>query len=166
METKYDYIVNLLLDNWIIAIIVIVAIIIMSLPSLKEGVKALFTSSEKSEDFIIEYADEKIVCKIILRTYDFEVVKICASTHRLGVLAERKWINKFYPNYNSYKQSLNRIATNDGEKVFDIITIRNENIKKNIYFDITDFFDGAPVVFTGNVHEYAKQKIIEIYNQD
>lgn len=166
METKYEYIVNLLLDNWIIAIIVIVAIIIMSLPSLKEGVKIFLTHSKKNEDFIIEYADEKVVCKIILQTYDFDVIKIYASTHRLGVWAESKWIDKFYPNYNRNKQSLNRIATNDGEKVFDIITIGNEKIKKEIYFDITDFFDGAPVVYTGNVHKYAKQKIIEIYNQD
>ena len=71
LETKYDYIVNLLLDNWVIAIIVIGAIIISALPPIKDGLKMLFSSLKKSDNYTIEYADEKIVCEIISRSYDF-----------------------------------------------------------------------------------------------
>lgn len=41
METKYDYIVNLLLNNWIIAIVVIIAVLIIKLPQLRDGLKML-----------------------------------------------------------------------------------------------------------------------------
>lgn len=166
METKYDYIVNLLLDNWVIAIIVIVVIIISALPPIRDGLKMLFSSSKKSDNYTIEYADEKIVCEIISRSYDFDIVKIHATTHRLGVGAERKWISKFYPNYTSNMQILKRVQTETGEKVFDVIPITNGIIKKDIYFDITDFYDGAHVPSTGNVGEYAEQKIKDIYNRD
>ena len=92
METKYDHIVNLLLDNWIIAIVAIAAIILMSLPQIRDELKMIFTSSKKNDDLIIEYADEKIVCEIVSRSYDFDIVKIHATTHRLGVTAESTWI--------------------------------------------------------------------------
>lgn len=39
--TKYDTIVNILLDNWIIATFVVVAIIISFIPPLREGVKLI-----------------------------------------------------------------------------------------------------------------------------
>lgn len=170
METKYDYIVNLLLDNWIVVIIVIVAIIIGTLPSIKEGLKMIlmpFNSAEKkNNNFIIEYADEKVVCEIVSRSYDFDVVKIHATTHRLGIQAERKWIDKFYSNYTYNMQMLRKIQTGSCERFFDIIPITNGTITKDIYFDITDFFDGAPVPLTGNVSKYAEQKIKDIYNKN
>lgn len=170
METKYDYIVNLLLDNWIVVIIVIAAIIIGALPSIKDGLKMIFmsfNSAEKNDNnFIIEYADEKIVCEILSRSYDFDVVKIHATTHRLGIQAERRWINRFYSNYTYNVQMLKKIQTGSGEIIFDIISITNGTIKKDIYFDITDFFNGASVPFSGNVSKYAEQKIKDIYNNN
>lgn len=166
METKYDKIVTFLLDNWIIAIAAIAAIILMSLPKLRDGLKMIFTSSKKNDDLIIEYADEKIVCEIVSRSYDFDIVKIHATTHRLGVPAESTWIKKFYPNYSNNMQILKRIKTDSGEKIFDVIPINNGVIDKKIYFDITDFYDGAHVPITGDVHDYAEYKIKEIYNQN
>lgn len=38
---KYDTIVNILLDNWIIATFVVVAVIISFIPPLREGVKLI-----------------------------------------------------------------------------------------------------------------------------
>ena len=166
METKYDHIVNLLLDNWIIAIVAIAAIILMSLPQIRDGLKMIFTSSKKNDDLIIEYANEKIVCKIVSRSYDFDIVKIHATTHRLGVPAESTWIKKFYPNYSRGLQIVNRIKTDSGEKIFDVISISNGVIDKDIYFDITDFYNGAHVPITGDVHDYAEHKIKELYKQN
>lgn len=165
METTYDYIVNLLLDHWFIAILVIIAIVIMALPQIRDGLKMIFSSSKKKDDFIIEYADEKIICRIKLRSHDFDVVEIHATTHRLGLQAEREWIKKFYPDYTYNSQILNMTKTEEGEKVFDIIPITNGTVKKDIYFDITDFFEGAAVLWTGNVQEYAEQKIKNLYSR-
>lgn len=51
MDIKYDQILNYLLDNWIIAVMVIVAGIIMALPQLRDGLNMLwpFSSKEKKE---------------------------------------------------------------------------------------------------------------------
>jgi hypothetical protein len=164
METKYDYIVNLLFNNWIIAIVVILAILIMALPQLRDGLKMLWPFSRKKE-FVSEYADEKITFEVKLRSQDFDIVKIHATTHSLGVRAEREWLNKEYPGYTNNMQFLRHIRTSDGKELtFDILPIQKENKKKDIYFDITDFFDGAHVEFTDNTHNYAEQKIKEIYN--
>lgn len=164
METKYDYIVNLLLNNWIIAIFVIIAILIMALPQLRDGLKILWPFSRKKE-FVSEYADEKITFEVKLRSQDFDIVKIHATTHSLGVRAEREWLNKEYSGYTNNMQFSRHIKTNDGKELtFDILPIQKGNKKKDIYFDITDFFDGAHVEFTGNTHNYAEQKIKEIYN--
>ena len=164
METKYDYIVNLLLNNWIIAIFVIIAILIMALPQLRDGLKILWPFSREKE-FVSEYADEKITFEVKLRSQDFDIVKIHATTHSLGVRAEREWLNKEYPGYTNNMHFLRHIKTNDGKELtFDILPIQKENKKKDIYFDITDFFDGAHVGFIGSTHNYAEQKIKEIYN--
>ena len=166
METKYDYIVNLLLDNWIIAIIVIVALVLMTMPQVRDGIKTLTFLFHRKKEFISEYADEKITIDVKLRSQDFDIVTIHATTHNLGVHAEREWLNKNYPEYTNYMQSLRHIKTNDGKELtFDILSIQKGNKKKDIYFDITDFFNGAHVSYTGNIHEYAEQKIRDIYSK-
>lgn len=165
METKYDYIVNLLLNNWIIAIVVIIAVLIIKLPQLRDGLKMLWSFSRKKE-FVSEYADEKITVEVKLRSQDFDVVKIHATTHTLGVRAEKEWLNKFYPEYENNMQLLDQITTGDGKILtFDILPIYKGDKKKDIYFDITDFYSGAQVELTGNTHDYAKQKIRDIYNK-
>ncbi len=40
--TKYDTIINFFLDNWIIATIVVAAIIIGFIPSLRDGIKQIY----------------------------------------------------------------------------------------------------------------------------
>lgn len=164
METKYDYIVNLLFNNWIIAIVVILAILIMALPQLRDGLKMLCPFSRKKE-FVCEYADEKITFDVKLRSQDFDIVKIHATTHSLGVHAEREWLKKYYPGYENNMQFLDHVTTDDGRIIdFDILPIYKGNKKKDIYFDITDFYSGAHVEFTGSTYKYAKQKIRDIYS--
>lgn len=166
METKYDIIIDYLLNNWIIAILVIVATILIAMPQVRDGIKMLFSLFKCKNEFVIEYADEKITFEVKLRSQDFDVVKIHATTHTLGVRAEGEWLNKFYPGYENHIQLLDHITTDDGKTVtFDILPICNGNKEKDIYFDITDFYSGAHVEFTGSSHNYAKQKIREIYNK-
>lgn len=167
METKYDHMINQLLDYWIVAIIVLVAVVLIAIPQVRDGVKTLLSLFNGKKEFVSEYADEKITFDVKLRSQDFDVVKIHATTHKLGVHAEREWLNKNYPGYTNNMQSLSHIKTNEGKEVtFDILSIQKGNKKKDIYFDITDFFNGAHVSFTGNVHEYAEQKIRDIYSKE
>lgn len=48
-------------------------------------------------------------------------------------------------------QLLDQITTGDGKILtFDILPIYKGDKKKDIYFDITDFYSGAQVELTGN----------------
>lgn len=165
METKYDYIVNQLLDNWIIALIVVAAVVLMAIPQVRDGIKTLFSLFKGKKEFVSEYADEKITFDVKLRSQDFDIVKIHATTHSLGVHAEREWLKKYYPGYENNMQFLDHVTIDDGRTIdFDILPIYKGNKKKDIYFDITDFYSGAHVVFTGSTHKYAEQKIRDLYS--
>lgn len=166
METKYDKLISLLLDNWAIAVFVLISVILIAIPQVRDGIKMIFSLFKRKKEFVSEYADEKITFDVKLRSQDFDVVKIHATTHTLGVLAEREWLNNFYPGYENNMQLLDHITTDDGKTLtFDIIPIHKGDKKKDIYFDITDFYSGAHVTLTGSTHNYAKQKIRDIYNQ-
>ena len=96
--TKYDTIINFLLDNWIIATIVIIAVVIGFIPSLRDGIKQIYDFIKglfKKREFVINYKDETITFEIMLRSQHFDIVKIHAITHALGVHSEREWINKY-----------------------------------------------------------------------
>lgn len=56
----------------------------------------------------------KITFKIMLRSQHFDIVKIHAITHALGVHPEREWINKYYPDY-SWDMQMLRDITLDGK---------------------------------------------------
>lgn len=166
MDTKYDKLTNQLLDDWVIVIIVLIAVILIAVPQVIDGIRALFSLFKHKKEFVSEYADEKITFEVKLRSQDFDVVKIHATTHSLGVRAEREWLNKFYPGYENSMQLLEQITTDDGNTLtFDILPIHKGDKKKDIYFDITSFYSGAHVELTGSTHNYAKQKIRDIYNK-
>lgn len=166
METTYDKLINLLLDNWVIAVLVLISVILIAIPQVRDGIKMLFSLFKRKKEFVSEYADEKITFDVKLRSQDFDVVKIHATTHTLGVRAEKEWLNNFYPGYENNMQLLDHITTDDGKTLtFDIIPIYKGDKKKDIYFDITDFYSGAHVTLTESTHNYAKQKIRDIYNQ-
>ena len=166
METTYDKLINFLLNNWVIAVLVLISVILIAIPQVRDGIKMLFSLFKHKKEFVSEYADEKITFDVKLRSQDFDVVKIHATTHTLGVRAEREWLNKFYPGYENNMQLLDHITTDDGKTLtFDILPIYKGDKKKDIYFDITDFYSGAHVELTGSSHNYAKRKIRDIYNQ-
>ena len=123
----------------------------------------LFWPKNNQKEFVIEYADEIITFEEKLISQNFDIIKINATTHVLGVRAEREWLNKKYPGYENNMQILTHIETKQGTRIFDILPIRKGNIKKDIYFDITDFFDGASVPNLKIVSEYAEAKLNQIY---
>lgn len=50
LETTYDKIVNILLNNWITAVIVLISVIVIAIPQLRDGVKMLFGIFYKKRD--------------------------------------------------------------------------------------------------------------------
>ena len=167
--TKYDTIINFLLDNWIIATIVIIAVVIGFIPSLRDGIKQIYDFIKglfKKREFVINYKDETITFEIMLRSQHFDIVKIHAITHALGVHSEREWINKYYPDYSWGMQMLRDITLDRNKSIpFDIIYISKGNKHKEIYFDISDFFNESGCT-SSDINEFAEGKIKEIYNRE
>lgn len=42
VETKYDIIVDFFLDNWFFAVLILLSVLIMAIPQLKDGVISLY----------------------------------------------------------------------------------------------------------------------------
>ena len=166
--TKYDTIINFFLDNWIIATIVVAAVVIGFIPSLRDGIKQIYDlikEAFKKEEFVIKYKDETITFEIMLRSQHFDIVKIHAITHVLGVHSEGEWINKYYPDYSWGMQKLRNITLDGNKSIpFDIICISKGNNHKEIYFDLSDFFNESGCT-SSDINKFAEGKIKEIYNR-
>lgn len=166
--TKYDTIINFFLDNWIIATIVVAAVVIGFIPSLRDGIKQIYDlikEAFKKEEFVIKYKDETITFEIMFRSQHFDIVKIHAITHVLGVHSEREWINKYYPDYSWGMQKLRNITLDGNKSIpFDIICISKGNNHKEIYFDLSDFFNESGCT-SSDINKFAEGKIKEIYNR-
>lgn len=166
--TKYDTIINFFLDNWIIATIVVAAVVIGFIPSLRDGIKQIYDlikEAFKKEEFVIKYKDETITFEIMLRSQHFDIVKIHTITHVLGVHSEREWINKYYPDYSWGMQKLRNITLDGNKSIpFDIICISKGNNHKEIYFDLSDFFNESGCT-SSDINKFAEGKIKEIYNR-
>jgi len=148
--TIYETITNFLLDNWLISILVIIIICISAIPPLRDGILQIKDWLFKKKEFIVKGKDEIITFEYIKNTKHFDIVKVNASTHELGVNAEYHWIDKYYPKHRIIFQALETIDTNDKTK--------------SIYFDINDFFNenGSTLV---NLNEFAISKIKELHSK-
>lgn len=63
--TKYDTIINFFLDNWIIATIVVAAVVIGFIPSLREGVLILFGKNRRKNKDIGDKIDTQLLRLLI-----------------------------------------------------------------------------------------------------
>ena len=131
------------------------------------GRELVFRVAEKGED---GNPDETITFEEKIKSKDFDVVKVYATTHTYGVSAEYKWLKHNYPSYDKTMQSLCQITLDDGEKViFDKMDIsknkKGKSIHKTIWFDITDFIIGASVPFRGESDAYAVNTIKGLYRK-
>lgn len=169
--TKYDKIVAFLLDNWIVSILVVVAVVIASIPSLRDGIvqiskffKTIF--SYRTKDYIIKHEGETITFEYKTKSALFDIVKINAITHSLGIHAEYQWISRYYPNYTTISQGLSKIKVNKNQTLhFDTLTIINDKgQKKVIYFDISEFFNNAGHT-SANLDKFARTKIRELHEK-
>ena len=168
-STKYDKIIDFLLDNWIIATIVIIALVIAFIPSFRDGILqiSIFTKtifSKKTKDYVIKHEGETITCQYKTKSTLFDIVKIKAITHSLGLRAEYSWIERHYPKYNITSQGLSKIDINKNQSLyFDELTIINDKgDEKVIYFDISDFFNKSGHT-SADIDRFVREKIRELY---
>jgi hypothetical protein len=108
--------------------------------------------TKENEGIVLEIHGEVVRFKELLRSVDYDVVKIEAYTHMYGVMAEHQWFHLRYPNSELIRQELTTSDFITGKRKkkktvqthFDILTIKlADGQEKEIYFDISSFFDGS-----------------------
>lgn len=166
MGTIFDKIINIIVNNWWGAIIILLCIVLKNIPPITEGCKTVWKFFRHNKDFIIKYEDETITFDVKMRSRNYDIIKIHAITHQLGIAAENAWIRRYYPGYKHNMQILNQIETDAGKIIFDIIPISNGHHHKDIYFDITEFYEGAMCAATMSINDYVEHKIREIYKRE
>jgi hypothetical protein len=166
-KTKYDIIIEILFDYWIVSILAIIAITIGFIPSLRDGIVQLWSwlkFKKKHKEFKIISGGEMITFETKANSALFDIVKVKCLTHHLGVKAEYQWIDNFYPGYKSFQQSFNPIKIDEDQThYYDIVEIRNaKGQEKSIYFDISSFFnENGNTSF--NQNEFIESKIRELH---
>ena len=116
--TKYDTIINFFLDTWIIATIVVAAVVIGSIPSLREGVLILFGKNRrKNED--IGYKIDTQLLRLLIKAdeairkenQDYDLYG-CGSAFS-DVYALSNYLVKFKVRYQKDKNAKIIIDSND-----------------------------------------------------
>lgn len=165
--TKYDNLLKLFLNNWLIAILVILAILIGSIPNLRDGIIQLiqWIKIRRNKEFKVIAGGETITFDIKTTSALFDIVKINALTHDIGVNAEYKWIKKYYPDHKITMQGLQKILIDKEQYNYDVVTIKNiEGKKKYIYFDITSFLNKHGSTLS-NKNKFIESKIRELHKK-
>jgi hypothetical protein len=178
---KYDQFVDWLYDHWITTAILLCIIVLMAIPQVRDGfallwsfVKSVFKKKVNSDtEIILKNEEETITFTELLRSLRHDVVKVHAHTHILGVAAEYGWIRRRYPGSKTVKQALTTLDLIAGKKkyktskiYFDIITIELPNgRKKEIFFDISNFYDGTGSKYL-DPHAFIGKKIAQLYEED
>jgi hypothetical protein len=169
MDTKYDKIVEFLLNNWFVAVFVLICVILIAIPQIRDGLKMLydmlriiFKRIRNNDVYVYEREGEKATMVRILKSKKFDVIKIDTTSHDLGIQSEYAWLKTYYPKFKHPIQYLSSIQTEQGEKMFDMFPISNGKISKEIYFDISSFFE-EPLACLMEENEYITHKIKELY---
>lgn len=171
MKTKYDIIVDFLLNNWFVAAVVFICVILMAIPSVRDGLKTLYELLQnviwrwiKKDIYKYKKKGETVILTRILKSKKLDVVRIDTTSHDLGIQSEYAWLKKYYPKFEHTMQCLSMIETEQGEKVFDHFPITKNNISKEIYFDISSFFE-EPLEILMDEDEYISHQIKKMYRK-
>jgi len=171
--TKYEKIVNCFQDNLVVAVLLILLAILMAIPQVREGLLCIWRwvrpkKKDFPEDsFEITVRGETVTFDELVRSTTLDIVRVNAHTHRLGVMAEHAWVAKRYPESEFRQQALWYLESETRDpkdrKAFDIITLeRDDGTTKEVYFEITSFFDGR-TSSNSSPDEFARKKLREVY---
>jgi hypothetical protein len=176
---KYNKFVDWFLQYWFFTALIIIVSIIIAIPQIRDGINTIISllisltnkkSNKQEKQLVMEVKGEKVLFTELLRSINYDVIKVHAYTHILGVAAEYFWISNRYPNSKTTSQSLStldmitkNLKYKPSQIHFDIIHIKEiDGHEKSIYFDISDFFSGQ-MSSTLNPEESIGIKIKEIY---
>ena len=145
----------------------------MAVPQIREGIVFLCGilrrnkkhSSVDDISFLVE--GESVAFDELLRSMTLDIIRVKAHTHELGIAAEYVWLKERYPESTLKSQGLIIHKTDRPEPrdrlVFDVISFCcADGREKQVYFDITAFFDGE-VSSWSEPSKFARKKIKEIY---
>ena len=171
MDTTYDNITRWFMDNLFFAILILICVVLAAIPQIMDGAMFIWNTIRKkeytpkeSDVFEIQYKEEKVVLQRLITSRQFDVVKVEAISHNLGIRAEYAWMDKFYPDYKRPTQALKNIQTQQGIRSFDVFMLKNGRISKKVFFDVTSFIDG-PIGEFGDSNAYETKKILELYSK-
>jgi hypothetical protein len=172
METKYDALVRFFLDNVFVAIIVLICVVLMAMPQVRDGLKVLRDWMEDlivklrylSNMFIYKSKGKKVRLTRILKSEQLDVVIVDTISHDLGIQSEYAWLKKHYPNCKYSTQSFKFIKTEQGEKMFDKFSVSFEHHSKEIYFDVSRFCY-EPLECFLDKNKLISHKIKELYRK-
>lgn len=108
-------------------------------------------SSNDPKVMVLEMGEETVTLTELIRSVAHDVVKVDAHTHTLGVGAEYEWKKRRYPGNQMILQQLvemdlgkSKSGKKGRKKFFDVLKIKlSDGRTKEIYFDISSFFNGA-----------------------
>jgi len=128
--------------------------------------------SKKSNVITLQADGETVTLTDLLRSVGHDVVKIDAHTHQLGVAAEYEWKKRKYPMSEVLMQRLmemdvgrNTKGTDVKKIYFDVLDMQlPDGRKKEIYFDISSFFNGGGSSMI-DPDSFIAEKIKDIYAQ-
>ncbi len=126
----YEQFINWLKTNWITAVLLLAAAGLIALPKVRDGAVLLYSwakrpfkkGSQSREEGPIAYevSGEKVSFTELIRSIDFDAVKVHAITHRVGISAEYEWLKRRYPGYKLITQQLTSLQALAGDVNFSL----------------------------------------------
>lgn len=123
-------------------------------------------------EFTFSFREETVKFSVLARSLNYDIVKVLAHTHMLGVMAEHAWIDEMYPGCVKKSQTLTTLDGIQGRQGnivpnpvhFDVLEISLPNgPTKKIYFDISSFFDGEGLLMDPKTA--VAQKLMQLYGR-
>ena len=107
--------------------------------------------NEDTRDFEFKVGEETVTYEVLVRSLSYDLVKVNAYTHMVGIAAERAWINYHYPESEVLTQAITDVEMISGFESdnlkgipLDLLVIRiKDGRTKKVYFDITSFLGGG-----------------------
>jgi heme/copper-type cytochrome/quinol oxidase subunit 2 len=158
--------------EYTMAVIAVIGAVVFSLIAIslhRSNDKLNSGNKNNDNEIVFTIKEEKIIITELVRSFAYDIVKVNAYTHVLGVYAEYKWLNLRYPKSKVNTQSLTVWKVGKPQKdkrsnkvYFDELDITlPDSRKKIIYFDITSFYIGAGSIIDPSSGAF--EKIKEIY---
>lgn len=140
----------------------------------QEAIEAAKKQEEERlhREITLNVGEERVTFTELFRSTEYDIIKVNANKHFLGVASEHEWIHARYPEANMEMQSLTTLdrlklaETEESEAAkvhFDVIDLLfPDGRRKKVYFDISSFFNGMTYA-TIDPESRVANKLNELY---